>query len=860
MNPAKTLLAVSLPSSLLLVILPRPTSISAPNSSHIPVKAHKIGTFYHNSHTPKAEHIVSTQWHPWSKRSTSLLVLLRNGTFFEYDVARDTSEPQQTLNLLPRSARVASPRFGLGSRSRSIRFGQSSSNNGLDDDDDDDDEEEEASAVSFTLGIGDDTDYAPDWLPLTIYILTKSGDVHAAAPFLPRFARVPASYLHALSTAVQHSPPTNGGKQREYSLRFVSNLLKQAKAYQDEQADQAANESMGLGRRDRSATPADVIGRTGRRARSAVSMMSIDPPEDDEGDRDGAADDSGVAEFVEIKAPTAPLVPGPVVSQGPFLLAPAPHELSETREGQGSDISHIRIPAKTPDATSLDLLVIANDDGRVDIAVLDISGRIVPQWSSSQATNTSRIARDFGKSLRQSHRTSRNQRAGRYGLDDSSDEDEDEDDEDDDDIDAFDNGHRSELPTLFLYETLDLGFNKDAVSLRPLPRIVRDPVYPDTLYVQHAFGAHMISLSTWTDELAELIASAQVDEELMRFLHASVGSEAKWVVRIQDAPEQTSEESGREGVSAVQVVDDIYLGYSLLILLGDGECFGVEMGMRAAGLTARADADDEQPSDNAADGQASARKYYTSLLGSEPFVAPAPFNDSAAAFPSTRLKTTSTKGTKEIEVTPDSLRMLGTTVQDLRGKMREVVNGGNAIQRRLELQMKELERQLGKLADVRDRIEGHQQKGSLKDRINRASARQRGLVVRVDRILQRSMDAAATASTSSSASSISKYEEAWLKEMAHIESEIGSAASGSGLEAHVQKLRGQLEELKPDLHLVAADVESKRTRGQALGSKQLDKVLSVLGQEAERLVEAKDKVHTLNRSIARASGVNASRA
>lgn len=180
LNHSQTLLAISQPGSLIVVILPRTTALSS-SSPTIPVKAHKVGSFYHNSRSPRLEQITCTKWHPWSKRATSLMVLLRNGSLYEYDVARDLAEPQQSIHLLPFDSRHASPKLGVGGRSH---FGQY-----------DDEDEDELQAVSFTLGLGEtpssesgDVHGCVDWTPLTVYVLTASGDVWAAAPFLPRNA------------------------------------------------------------------------------------------------------------------------------------------------------------------------------------------------------------------------------------------------------------------------------------------------------------------------------------------------------------------------------------------------------------------------------------------------------------------------------------------------------------------------------------------------------------------------------------------------------------------------------------------------------------------------------------------------
>ncbi|CAO1615654.1 unnamed protein product [Sympodiomycopsis kandeliae] len=844
LNPSKTLLVIHLPSTLLLVILPRSTSISSNSTaiSPISVKAHKIGSFYHNSHCPRAEQVVSTKWHPWSKRSTSLLVLLRNGTLFEYDVARDTKEPQQSLQLLPNAKRkrLASPLVGLGGRStstsRSLRFDQ--------EEQEDEEGEEELSAVNFTLGISDSGDeFSGDWLPLTIYTLTRSGDVYAAAPFLPKFAHVPTRYLHLLSSHIQDDQE-GSTKQREYSLRFVSSLLKQAKAFQERRNEDALlpDHAQDTGPRARASTE-EILN---RRSRSVLSM-SLDPPPADQPEQSEAQEqDSGSAQddYVEAKAPMAPLIPGPIESQGPFLLAPAPHELNETRESQGSDLLYIRLPSSTSPSSAVDVLMLASEDGRVDVGLLSVSGKVSPKWTSKEQKEQHFFDKRLKQSQKQLNRSS-NRRGGRYGLDD----DDSSESEQDDDIVDEDSG--SFLPTLFIYESIDLGFPNGASSLRPRPSMIQDGVYADTIYLHHAFGSHMICISNWAIELSEAIGEANEDggEKLTRFLHSSKESQVKWIVRIQDAAEQTSEDVGRQGVVKVEVVDDIYLGYSLLILLGDGECFGVELSLR--GSAAVEDTEGEAEGFCEDQGDKKQKPHYISLLGDDAFVLPKLFSSGGAGaggggivFPSTRLKNTSASGSGkgEIQVNPESLRLLASTVQDLRHEMRQVISSGNTVQRRLELQLKELQRQLGKLSSMQNRIEAQEKQQGLKDRIARVTSRQKGLISKVDRILQLSMDSRTIKENNGG---MSKYEISWLNEMNTLQHSAETDEEG------VKKLQSQLQDLKPDFKLLLDLQEQKSHTG--LGKKQLNAILDVLNNEATSLLEAKEKVSLLNRSVAKIS-------
>ncbi|PWN29671.1 hypothetical protein BDZ90DRAFT_230533 [Jaminaea rosea] len=836
LNPLKTLLVIQSETSLVLIILPRTTSLAS-DSLSIPVKAHKVGAFYHNSRSPREEQIVQVKWHPWSKRGTSLLVLSNNGCLEEYDVARDLHEPQQAIRLLPQASQPSPSRVKSG-RSRSTMSPMPGASHHQDLDAD-----PAHQAAAFTLAIGAETSTA--WTTLTIYLLTTAGQIFAAAPFLPRHARLPSSFLHSLAAYAQLTSETKSAasRQRDVALRFVSHLLKQARSYQ---ASKAAEESQdGLpGRRSRATTPADVLARGSTPVLSggmhkSQSLMSIDTPAATT-DRDLIGGEDDAQEFVEVQCPDHAVVPGPILPQGPFSLQPAPQPSNEQGDRRGSDLVFRK-------SNGVELLFISKTDGGVDIAVLNVAGKIAPRWQLSSppsllhrgsSTRSGRMPRESGSYSTRSSRDSQVRKSGRFGLDDSSSE-EDETDEEDalDGEESFSLGASTSTltsPTLFIYESLSL-----ALPAMSHLRITLDPVYSDTFYVHHDFGVHMACTSAWDRRLSELLDTEDA-QGMQRFLHSNVQSDLRCIVKIQGVTETRAE---MRRVSSVEVIDDVYLGYSIIVMMGDGESLGLEMSLRA---NAQGNSSTEAATPEAVSSPTQ-RQHYTSLLGGSPFVPPAPFNanDTAATFPTLRLKTSDPQAAKrELTVTPESLRLLGTTVQDLRGQVREVVQGGNAIQRRLELQMKELQRQVGKLNEMRARIERHQGEAGHKDRIERIAANQRKLIERVDRVLQGTMDA--------SDSGVSQYEEAWMKEMEVMERSMGKNES-EGLKGKVNKLQGQLEYLKPDLTLLVGSARDKATPtdngGGKLGMRQLDRILTALGVESDKLVEAKDKVHRLNRSL-----------
>lgn len=793
LSPGKSLLVVSTATSLVLVVLPRSTALTS-SAAHIPVKAHSVGSYYHNDRTPKQEYVVGTKWHPWSRRGSSLLVLLRDGTLFEYDVARDLQEPQQTISLLPRNSKTASPRLGFMGKAASMPWGSGSSQSrgsgyALDEELDSEDEHE-LQAVAFTLAISsssapvtadDATSTQVDWAPLTIYVLTRSGDLYAAAPFLPRYAHLPSSYLQSLSSFAQLSDESTSNvasKQREFALRFASNLLKQARNYQTSVTARSSERLGTPARSVRGSTPADVL-------RSSKSAMSVDPAPLE---GDDAAEMDSEDDYAEVEAPRDPLVPPRLAPQGPFLLVPAPHELSETREALGSDVVYLRLPGAASGSSppvDLELLMLGGDDGRVDVGILNVAGKVAPKWSSEKEQSLGKAREGLSSRadsrppwMRGCSKRPRDlpRKAGHFGLSDSSSSSEDEPDASELDITGVEPAtSSSHLPTLFLYESLDLGLPKPSLSSRSALRFTADSVYPENLYVNHAFGVHMISLQSWSKSFVALLSSGDIDG-LQQFLQTGRESEARWVVKIQDAGKDAVNASERYGVSCVEVVDDVYLGYSMMALLGDGECLGLELSLTPS--TAAASVPDISTRDV---GKVNPEKpLYTSLLGTEAFVPPSPFNKSGPAFPAMRLKASDPSlSKKEIQVTPETLRLLGTTVQDLRSRVREVVQGGNAIQRRLELQMQELQRQISKVKDLHTRTERGHQSGHGGERIARVAARQRKLLQRVDRVLQKTMDESETG--------ISQYEEAWLKEMETLERGVG-VSDNEGLRGRVQKV------------------------------------------------------------------------
>ena len=75
----------------------------------------------------------------------------------EYDISADTEEPQQVLSFVPEKR----PKAFMA------------------------EDESEREVASFTLGKG-----RADWGPLTVYAITRSGDIYSICPYMPQNACV----------------------------------------------------------------------------------------------------------------------------------------------------------------------------------------------------------------------------------------------------------------------------------------------------------------------------------------------------------------------------------------------------------------------------------------------------------------------------------------------------------------------------------------------------------------------------------------------------------------------------------------------------------------------------------------------
>lgn len=465
------------------------------------------------------------------------------------------------------------------------------------------------------------------------------------------------------------------------------------------------------------------------------------------------------AAHVVVRAPAA--VPHRVAPQGPFLLRPAPPERSDEVAPVASDLFCTRIGAPPGvRAAPLDVVGIAMGDGHVHLCLL--AAPLAPAWHTARGA-----------------------------------------------------GAPPSAPTLAVYETVALPVVRDDAAIgaaqdRTALQFVRDPLYPDTVFVTHRGGAHRIVVA-WAAPLLEAIATdaAHVASAVRDGPRSTLTCLATTPNTPDDAPR----------VVGAALVHDVYLSYTFLAITSDTQLVATELPLRTPPTLDAAS--DDVPMDVA----------YTTLLDGGAFAAPA---FPAAPAPGAR--------GAPLDVSAASLRALGTAAEQVRARMREVVVHANRTQARAEQQVQETQRQVAQLGEVAARLAALDA-DALRARLARIEAGQRTALARADALLQQLMD--------EHQPQLSVYEQRWLDELRRMAREfgVGDAPRAPAVE-QLHKLQHQLAVLRPALPQYAAHQRDATPRGQRLGTVQTQRVESLLAHEAHLLAQARAKVQWMQHTLA----------
>jgi nucleoporin NUP82 len=361
-----------------------------------------------------------------------------------------------------------------------------------------------------------------------------------------------------------------------------------------------------------------------------------------------------------------------------------------------------------------------------------------------------------------------------------------------------------DLPVLLVHETLDLGLaapfveGKSCSSLaNNALKFVADPIYPDLVYVYHAFGAHSISCHALLDALAsssDASACSAVQQEL------STSS--------LSTPDDTLP------VAGCVVIRDVYLGYSLLMMTNTFQVVARERSLAG---------EENKPLADSAAMDVDGGPAYLSLLSRPVFELAPPFNKPLHTLSHPRFALP--PGETSSQVTAGKLRFVGQTVERLRNSIKDLKQADSAVQSRFDTQCKELGRQLGKIAEATQLIGASEKElASLDSRLGEAIAAQSQLVKRLDMTLHRLR--------LSHEPELSAKEQEWFEELAHVRKEVDPDTHGKTLRARLQQVHAQHDLLKEQL---ASSADSGRWSAandmREMGKSQIQRIEAMLAIE-----------------------------
>lgn len=156
---------------------------------------------------------------------------------------------------------------------------------------------------------------------------------------------------------------------------------------------------------------------------------------------------------------------------------------------------------------------------------------------------------------------------------------------------------------------------------------------------------------------------------------------------------------------------------------------------------------------------------HASILGAEPFIPPLLTLSDLSISPKPLLPRVPS-GSKELTLTPDTLRFLGTSVAQITSQSREVILACQVITRRMCLQQFELPRLTKKCHEMESILEKIQGLGraSTEIRLAKVQEEQKLLLARLDRLLQSQMEKASP--------ELSEHEAKWFEELKRMKDSV----------------------------------------------------------------------------------------
>jgi nucleoporin NUP82 len=224
--------------------------------------------------------------------------------------------------------------------------------------------------------------------------------------------------------------------------------------------------------------------------------------------------------------------------------------------------------------------------------------------------------------------------------------------------------------------TLPLPTDDEDALRANFPVFVRDPLQPDVLYIQHSFGVDGLSTSPILESLrsdADL-ASAQV----ARLVQSGV--------------------SPINSISGLQVVSKLTLGYALIALSSANQVAVVELDYRAASRV--------QPTQESLN-NVKLEESSKSLLSQQPLEYDAVISSLHIDTTGFKSKSRGISGGAPMEtLSTVQLRSSAEMITSLQQRTRAIRKASQEVERRLDICVKEYERQLTLLKDSTKKIDG----------------------------------------------------------------------------------------------------------------------------------------------------------
>ncbi|WWC95514.1 hypothetical protein V866_002379 [Kwoniella sp. B9012] len=386
-------------------------------------------------------------------------------------------------------------------------------------------------------------------------------------------------------------------------------------------------------------------------------------------------------------------------------------------------------------------------------------------------------------------------------------------------------------PVLPVIESILLPFpQSDIDSLDSnAPTFLPDPLYCDVLYVQHSFGVDSINIRPWLEALRR----DDLDGELP-------GSKVARHVETAGSPVKP--------IIGMISFCNITLGYGLLALASSGQAAFVELDLR---VTDSSSIIPPLPTNYSEKQQQSDEPDSQSLL----LVKPLDFDQLINSIrtsnttynPSQLLRQRIPDSSKPTtNITPDHLRVLGEISTQVRQRTQAIRSGSQSIENRLDLQVKELQRQIKLLKDSQAKVSNLKKNTSI-SRAEELLAKQEQLGNKLDGLVGRL--------TEEFKPELGEQEKKWFEELERLKVRVrggsGVVSKGKSLNTKTQILKEQLSAIKPLLAELQThkkeDPLSQQQHIQHYGSKQLKPLkaaLSARSEELRRLIRRMEMLDT----------------